>query len=813
MEKLIQDIRYGLRVLRKNPGFALIGVLTLSLGIGVTTAMISVIDAVLLKPLPYKDPNQIVAIWERTPSGERNSVSSAEFIDWKNQNQAFDCIVALDGGMFNLSDKNQPEQVLGILGSASLFQVLGVNPSIGRGFLPEEEASGRDRVVVLSHGLWQRRFGSDPAILGKHIQLNDEEYTVIGVMPANFRFLSTRVELWMPLSLRTSQLNRQLHYLNVYGRLKPWLKLKDAQADMDLIARNLEKQYPESHVKNWGNMVLPLRDQIVTADLRQSLLIFLIAVGFVLLIACANVANLILARGATRLKEISVRAALGAGKLRLMRQLLTESVLLSLLGGVLGLFLSVWLVSLARTLIPAETFPSEAEVAVNLRVLLFTTGISMLTGILCGLAPSWSIAKPPLAEFLKEGSRTTSMSFHRSRFRNIMVVSEVTLATMLHVGAGLLIRSLILLQRVDPGFTPDNVLTLQLTLPENKYSDPGKIINFYGQVIDRIKALPKIQQAALVTEPPLAGSGFWVFFTIDGRPVESVSQQPTTNLQIASPGYFETMSIQLLRGRDFNKYDTLGKNHFAVINETLAQKFFSNEDPIGKRLRIESRVPGQRILGPATPWEIVGVVRNVKIQRLGEGVENCEVYLPHSQSPWTSMCLVVRVASDPVSLVNSIKAAVFEIDKTQPVTNIRTMEQVVAESLSQPRFRTQILGLFSAMALLLAAVGIYGVISYAVAQRTQEIGLRMALGANQRDMVLFVVRQGMMLCSLGLIIGGLASLLVSRALSSFLFGVGAADPVSFLTTSAILMTVAFLASYIPARRAASVDPMVALRYE
>jgi predicted permease len=813
METVLQDLRYGIRMLAKSPGFALASVITLALGIGATTAMFSVVDAVLVKRLPYKNPDEMVAVWEKTPASQRNSVSSAEFIDWKSQNQVFQNIAALDSAMFNLSDKDQPEQVLGILAAGDLFQVLGVNPSLGRGFVPEEESAGKEKVVVLSHGLWQRRFGSDRNILGASIRLNNEKYTVIGVMPSSFRFLSNRVDLWMPLVLEPGQLNRRMHYLSVYGRLKPATKLNDAQADLDVIMRNLDRQYPESHMKNWGAIVVPLRDQVVTADLRQSLLIFLTAVSFVLLISCANVANLALARGATRFREISIRAALGASRFRLGRQLLTESLLLSVLGGILGLFLSFWLVSLSATLIPRDTLPSEAEVAINFRVLFLATVLSLLTGILFGLVPSRSIAKTNLTAFLKEGSKAASMSFRRSRLRNVLVIAEVGLAVILLVCAGLLVRSLKLLQQVHPGFEPNNVLTLELTLPETQYSDSTKITSFYRKVIDRLKSFPGVEDVSMVTEPPLGGSAFWIFFTIEGLPTLSISEQPTTNLQIVSPSYFSTLSIPLLKGRDFTEHDTRNTTQVAIINKTLSQKFFPNEDPIGKRINIETRVPGQQALNPATPREIVGVTGNVKISQLGERSENCEVYVPHRQNPWTSMRLVVRTGNDLMSTVNSVKAAVLEIDKTQPVTNVRAMKQILAESLSEPLLRTEVLSLFSFVALLLSAVGIYSVMSYTVSQRTQEIGIRMALGANRQEVLRLIVKQGMMLALLGWIIGGLASLVVARALASFLFGVGTADPITFCEMSLLIMVVAFLACYFPARRAMRVDPIVALRYE
>ena len=494
-----------------------------------------------------------------------------------------------------------------------------------------------------------------------------------------------------------------------------------------------------------------------------------------------------------------------------MRQFLTESVLLSVLGGVLGLIFSFWLVGLSRTLIPAETLPAEAEVTVNLQILSFAGVVSLLTGLFFGLAPSWSISKTQLTEILKAGARSTSSSSHESRFRSILVISEVALAIMLLVGAGLLVRSWNLLQQVNPGFAPNNVLTLELTLPETKYFDAGKISNFYQGVLQRIKASPDIQQAAIVTEPPLAGSGFWMFFTIEGHPPLSISERPSANSQVVSPGYFGTMSIPILKGRDFTEHDKLGSPSVAIINETIARRFFPNEDPIGKRINIESRVPGQRMLAAATPREIVGVVGNVKIARLVDQPDR-EVYVPHSQNPWTSMCLVVRT-NNPISTVNAVNQAVREIDKTQPVTNIRSMHQIVAESLSEPRFRTLILSAFSVVAFLLSALGIYGVMSHTVSQRTQEIGIRMALGANRREVLRLIVGQGMVLVLVGLIVGVLASLVVNRALSSFLFGVGTADPTTFCAMSLLVLVVAFLACYLPARRAATVDPMVALRCE
>ncbi len=811
MSALLHDARYGLRMLLNNPGSTLVAVIALAIGIGANSAIFSVVNGVLLRPLEYKDSDRLVVIWETKLSKgiTQEQVSPPDYRDWVEQNHVFDHIAALRTEPRILTGGQLPERVDTASISPSAFGLLGVEAALGRTFSPDEGQPGRNRVVVLSHGLWQRRFGGDQGILGKAVILDGNSYTIAGVMPPEFRLLDTPSELWIPYSLDASELSqRGFHTLRAIGHLKPGVSLDQAQSEMRSIASRIEQQNAETNA-GWSAKVVPLRDQMV-GDISTTLWTLLAAVVFVLLIACVNVANLLLARAGSREKEIALRAALGANPARLARQLLTESILLALAGGLLGLLLATWSISILRQLGPA-TLPRLKEITIDWRVLGFTLLVSFITGIVFGLAPALASMRSDLNSILRSSGRGTTGSRARARLRNALVVCEMAACVVLLTGAGLLIRSFARLQSVNPGFQPDHVLTMQLSLPETRYSGL-KVGLFYSQLVERLQALPGVRSAGIARKVPLSsGADASLNFIVENRPVEASAEQPRAKYRAVSAGYFEALGIPLIRGRYFDRTDGQKTPGVALINDTLARRFWPNEDPLGKRI--------QAGFDDSIWCTIVGIVADVKQAGL-DAVANGETYYHYLQVPPPlmgfvegTMTVVLRTNSDPASMVASARGEVQNMDPDLAVFNVKTMEALVDGSLAQPRFRTTLLGTFASVALMLAAIGLYGVIAYSVAQRINELGVRMALGAQKSDVLKMVMGQGALLAAAGIGIGLVVAFGVMRVISKLLFGVNATDPLTFVATAALILVMALAASAIPALKAIKVDPVVALRYE
>jgi predicted permease len=819
MQTLLQDLRYGIRMLLKQPGFTLVAILTLALGIGANTAIFSIINGVLLRPLAYHEPEQIVTLLQ----DGRRPVSPANFLDFRSGSQSFAQMAAAEAWGGTLSGNDRPESISGLLMGDGLFGLLGVQPLLGRTLQPDDYQPGKDHVLVLSHKLWQRLFGGDPQIVGRQLTLSGESYAVVGVMPPQFQFppfWSTRAEMWAPLDLRNRATNRRVTSLRVFARLKPGVELKHAQAEMDAMSKRLALAYPEA---NTGlNIRVDQLNEKVVGNVRQALLVLSVAVGFVLLIACANVACLLLARAAARQKEAAVRVALGASRWRILRQLLTESLLLSLCGAAVGMALAVWGVGWVTALLAGNTnshnvrLPRLSEIEIDTAVLIFTFAVSLATGVLFGLAPALAASKPDVHQVLKESGR--GMAGGRRRLRETFVVAELALALVLLIGAGLLLNSFVQLQAVDPGFNPRGLLTTTVSLTgASQYVGPAREV-LYRQLTDRLTALPGVESVSAINHLPLAGDVWGLPLTIEGRPLPPPGQEDGATFRVSRPDYFRTMGARLRAGRDFTERDTPDAPGVVIINETLARRHWPAEDPIGKRITLDDPRDNSR----APQWlTVVGIVKDVKQNSWTDAPSN-EIYLPFQQSRgfysatsvwFTSMTVVVRTTVEPQSLAAAVKEAVGELDRGLPVSNVVSMEQVIADTLWQQRFNLQLIGLFATLALVLAAVGLYGVMSYAVAQRTHEVGLRMALGAQRRDVLKLVVGQGMKLALLGVALGMLASLALTRLMTKLLFEVSATDFTTFAVIALVLVAVALVACWIPARRATRVDPMVALRYE
>ncbi|HEV3469201.1 MAG TPA: ABC transporter permease [Pyrinomonadaceae bacterium] len=805
METLLQDVRYGARMMWKRPGFTAVAVLTLGVSIGINTAVFSVVYAALMRPLPFADAERLVvaaAENKRGGAADVRGVAPADFVDWRAESRSFDGLAAYTGGGLTLDAGEVPEAISGVRVSEDFFRVLGTGAALGRTFTAEEFGAGAGRAVVLSHRLWQRRFGGDTKVVGTQLPLaGGASATVVGVMPEDFRYPSF-AEAWSPLPRESGELRqRTSRYFSVVGRVREGLTQAQAQEELNAVAARLAQAYPQSNA-DWGVRLIPLRETLV-GRARPALLILLGAVGFVLLIACANVANLLLARSTARAREVAIRAALGATRWRVVRQLLVESVLMAAAGGALGVFLALWGVDALLALVPEDLrFARLDEARVDGAVLAFTAGVSLLTGVVVGLLPGLKVSKPDLNEALKESGRGATSEGHLKRTRAALVVAEVAVTLVLLVGAGLLVRSFARLQQVELGFDPRNLLTLTVNPPTQLYGQTERRADYYRQMQERLAALPGVRSVAAGSSLPLD----WVLnfsYAVEGRPPRP-GDDPQTDYNSVSPNYFAVMGIPLVRGRVFDERDAAGAPPVAVINQAMARRVFPDEDPVGRRLTIQ-------YLEERVTVEIVGVVADAK-QLVGEET-NITVYDCALQRPWLSSAFLVRTEGDPAALAPAVQKAVREVDRSRAAANVKTMEQLLAESVAQPRFYTQLLTLFAGVALLLAAVGVYGVMSYAVTQRTHEIGVRVALGAEGRDVIRMIVGQGMLLAVGGLAAGLVASLALTRVMSKLLYGVSATDPATFAGVTLLLALTALLACLVPARRATRVDPMEALRYE
>jgi len=805
MRTILNDLRYALRQLRKSPGFAITAVLTLALGIGANTAIFTVVYATLLAPMPYPQPDQLVMVWSKIQD-HRNSTAAQSFEDWKNQSTVFQDLNAFTGGSFNLATKDQPEYVQGQFVTPGLYRMEGIKFLFGRDFLPEEGTLGKEREVILMNKEW-RRLGADPKIVGKQLQIDGSSYTVVGVLAPGF---ADRLPPWLvvPLAFKPEQLNHDFHWLLTMGRLKPGVTIQQAQANMDAVTANIAQAFPKSN-KGWGAMVEPLHNDFLSKDRIQTLWMLLGAVGFVLLIACVNVANLLLAKGTTRHKEVAVRTALGASRKIVFAQFLTENLLLALIGGLLGVGVGLAALSGLVAIMPEGTLPSEASLTLNLPVLLFSLAASTLSGVLFGSAPAWYATRVDPAEALKEGGRSGTGA-GRQRLRRLLVIGEFAMALALLTGAGLAIHSFWNLTNVDLGVNTTHIQTFNLPVPDARPKDPAVINAYYRQILAGIKSVPGVLDASASAGLPLEGTYFGMPFAIAGQPdYADPSQRPGAAFGMVTPDYFRTYGIKVLRGRAFSDDDNAATVRVAMVNEKFVGKFFKGKDPLQQRLMVEELIPGVTKLGPAVPWQIVGVFHNVRAGDFRD--DDPEIEIPFAQIPWPSASIGVHTSGDPAAMMKSIAAAVHSVDPQIALAEPRTLDEVKSLMLSDDRFTMTLFFCFAIVALLLAGVGIYGVMAFTVAQREREIGLRMALGASRGNVVKLILKEALVLAFVGLGLGLVGAFFVGRAMHSTLYGVGSVDYGAIAGVALVLLSASLVASWLAARRAASVQPMKALR--
>jgi putative ABC transport system permease protein len=806
---VLQDVRYACRDLLQNPGFATVALLTLALGIGANTAIFSFVDGVLLKPLPYPDADRIVRVMEKPPRGERNGISTLNYLDWSKDNEVFDVMAAQTGGAVSLTGRGEPVQIRGGRVSARYFDVFGIRAERGRTFRPDEDERGNEHVVVLSHALWVSQFGADPAIIDRTILLDNEPHVVIGVLPAGSAFDRASYLLWRPLAFQPFNMTRDFHWLVSFARLKPGVSLKQAQANMTAIGARIERDFPISN-KGWGVVVERYADTLIGSDQRTALLVLLAATGLVLLIGCTNLANLALARGISREREVAIRASLGAGRARLIRQFLTENLLLALVGGAFGIVLGDVALRGFQLLVPPNAFPREAHITMDARVLLFAVLLSIATGLLFGVLPAIHATAPELTGVMKDGGRGSTDRAGRKHLRDALIVTEVALAFVLLVGSGLMMRSFLRLFNVDPGIDPSNVLTLGVPLTVDRFPDTSRLNVFLHDIRTSVDAVPGVRETAWSCAPPMQGSCYGMPMQVASRPIVDRANRPAGFFKVVSPSYFSTLKLHVVRGRPLTDRDARNTPPVLVINERLATREFQNQDPIGQRLLIQQVVPGKTELGPEIAWEIVGVVRDERIYGIGDE-QSTGVYVSNEQSPVYFQTLNVRTSLDPLALQQSIIAAIRRIDKDQALGDVRTVDQIKNLSMASNRLQSVLLGIFASVALALATIGIYGVTAYSVAQRTHEIGIRAALGATGRNLLQLILGRGLILTVLGLAIGAAGSAALTRLMASLLYGVGARDPATMVVVGIVLVAVATVACYIPARRATKIDPLAALR--